>query len=74
MVNRVGLSGLYTDEEAEHFYEEFYEDVTEFQKYGELINFKFSEPAGCKPYLKWLIPLEGKCICTLQSIGCLPVH
>ncbi|CAF2082379.1 unnamed protein product [Brassica napus] len=30
----------YTDEEAEHFYEEFYEDVTEFQKYGELINFK----------------------------------
>ncbi|XP_023644871.1 zinc finger CCCH domain-containing protein 5 isoform X2 [Capsella rubella] len=31
----------YTDEEAEHCYEEFYEDVhTEFQKYGELINFK----------------------------------
>ncbi|KAG5391760.1 hypothetical protein IGI04_021723 [Brassica rapa subsp. trilocularis] len=32
---------LYTDEEAERCYEEFYEDVhTEFQKYGELINFK----------------------------------
>ncbi|CAL9214404.1 unnamed protein product [Arabidopsis halleri] len=31
----------YTDEEAEHCYEEFYEDVhTEFLKYGELINFK----------------------------------
>ncbi|XP_019091735.1 PREDICTED: zinc finger CCCH domain-containing protein 5-like isoform X1 [Camelina sativa] len=31
----------YTDEEAERSYEEFYEDVhTEFQKYGELINFK----------------------------------
>ncbi|XP_010475893.1 PREDICTED: zinc finger CCCH domain-containing protein 5-like [Camelina sativa] len=31
----------YTDEEAERCYEEFYEDVhTEFQKYGELINFK----------------------------------
>ncbi|KFK43317.1 hypothetical protein AALP_AA1G109200 [Arabis alpina] len=32
---------FYTDEEAEGCYEEFYEDVhTEFQKYGELINFK----------------------------------
>ncbi|KAF8108059.1 hypothetical protein N665_0115s0068 [Sinapis alba] len=31
----------YTDKEAEQCYEEFYEDVhTEFQKYGELINFK----------------------------------
>ncbi|KAG7596526.1 Zinc finger CCCH-type [Arabidopsis suecica] len=32
---------LYTDEEAELCYEEFYEDVhTEFLKYGELVNFK----------------------------------
>lgn len=31
----------YTEEEAEHCYEEFYEDVhTEFLKFGELINFK----------------------------------
>lgn len=31
----------YTDEEVDHCYEEFYEDVhTEFLKFGELINFK----------------------------------
>lgn len=31
----------YTDEEVEHSYEEFYEDVhTEFLKYGEIVNFK----------------------------------
>ncbi|XP_008786457.2 zinc finger CCCH domain-containing protein 16 [Phoenix dactylifera] len=31
----------YTDEEVEHCYEEFYEDVhTEFLKFGELVNFK----------------------------------
>jgi hypothetical protein len=31
----------FTDEEVEQSYEEFYEDVhTEFQKFGELVNFK----------------------------------
>ncbi|KAJ7967942.1 zinc finger CCCH domain-containing protein 5 [Quillaja saponaria] len=31
----------YTDEEVEHSYEEFYEDVhTEFLKFGEIVNFK----------------------------------
>ncbi|KAF2294031.1 hypothetical protein GH714_006811 [Hevea brasiliensis] len=31
----------YTDEEVEHCYKEFYEDVhTEFLKYGEIVNFK----------------------------------
>ncbi|KAB1208618.1 Zinc finger CCCH domain-containing protein 5 [Morella rubra] len=31
----------YTDEEVEHCYEEFYEDVhTEFLKFGEIVNFK----------------------------------
>lgn len=31
----------YTDEEVEHSYEEFYEDVhTEFLKFGEIFNFK----------------------------------
>ncbi|KAL5539942.1 hypothetical protein UlMin_037219 [Ulmus minor] len=31
----------YTDEEVEHYYEEFYEDVhTEFLKFGEIVNFK----------------------------------
>ncbi|KAM0947257.1 putative transcription factor C3H family [Dioscorea sansibarensis] len=47
MYNGPGLAweqdeGLeYTDEEVEHCYEEFYEDVhTEFLKFGELINFK----------------------------------
>ncbi|KAJ9159091.1 hypothetical protein P3X46_024622 [Hevea brasiliensis] len=47
MYNGPGLSweqdeGLeYTDEEVEHCYEEFYEDVhTEFLKYGEIVNFK----------------------------------
>lgn len=30
-----------TDEEVEHSYEEFYEDVhTEFLKFGEIVNFK----------------------------------
>lgn len=33
----------YTDEEVEHCYEEFYEDVhTEFLKFGEIVNFKVS--------------------------------
>ncbi|KAJ6309260.1 hypothetical protein OIU76_018786 [Salix suchowensis] len=47
MYNGPGLAweqdeGLeYTDEEVEHSYEEFYEDVhTEFLKYGEIVNFK----------------------------------
>ncbi|KAJ9552554.1 hypothetical protein OSB04_016599 [Centaurea solstitialis] len=47
MYNGPGLAweqdeGLeYTDEEVEHSYEEFYEDVhTEFLKFGEIINFK----------------------------------
>ncbi|XP_042439984.1 zinc finger CCCH domain-containing protein 16 [Zingiber officinale] len=47
MYNGPGLSweqdeGLeYTDEEVDHCYEEFYEDVhTEFLKFGELVNFK----------------------------------
>ncbi|KAK6945548.1 RNA recognition motif domain [Dillenia turbinata] len=31
----------HTDEEVEHYYEEFYEDVhTEFLKFGEIVNFK----------------------------------
>lgn len=33
-----------TDEEVEHSYEEFYEDVhTEFLKFGEIVNFKVVE-------------------------------
>ncbi|XP_057977959.1 zinc finger CCCH domain-containing protein 5 [Malania oleifera] len=47
MYNGPGLAweqdeGLeYTDEEVEHCYEEFYEDVhTEFLKFGEIVNFK----------------------------------
>ncbi|XP_050209873.1 zinc finger CCCH domain-containing protein 5 isoform X2 [Mercurialis annua] len=47
MYNGPGLAceqdeGLeHTDEEVEHCYEEFYEDVhTEFLKYGEIVNFK----------------------------------
>ncbi|KAL8545308.1 hypothetical protein ACS0TY_005474 [Phlomoides rotata] len=47
MYNGPGLAweqdeGLeYTDEEVEHAYEEFYEDVhTEFLKFGEIVNFK----------------------------------
>lgn len=46
---------MYTDEEVERCYEEFYEDVhTEFLKYGEIVNFK-----------KWCIPFARKSICTL---------
>lgn len=34
----------YTDEEVEHCYEEFYDDVhTEFLKFGEIVNFKVSD-------------------------------
>lgn len=37
----ISLLWQFTDEEAEHAYEEFYEDVhTEFLKFGEIINFK----------------------------------
>ena len=39
---------LYTNEEVERCYEEFYEDVhTEFLKFGEIVNFKVANCSSC---------------------------